>query len=174
MPSPEQPRRNRPSETAALVFAIVSILVFFGCCVWFWVQAPGNMATHFDSGGQPDGWTSKADLLWIFVPTGIGLPVLMSIRALYEKLPISLINAPFKEYWLERDEKAFLFGCLMELLRTVAGLTALLFASILVIIMGQARSATIPEWMTLVPTAVFLIAAGLAVWRLYRRLTPPR
>lgn len=174
MTSPAQPHRNPPGETVALIFAIVSILVFFGCSVWFWVQVPDNVATHFDSGGQPDDWTSTAGLLWIFVPLGVGLPALMSIRPLFEKLPISLINAPSKEYWLERGEKDFLFSCLMELMRTVAGLTALLFASILVIIMREARSATMPEWMTLVPTAVFLIAVGLALWRLCRRLTPPR
>ncbi|WGP05296.1 hypothetical protein QFE97_14445 [Bacillus subtilis] len=50
MPSPAQPHRNPPSERAALVFAIASILVFLGFSVWFWVQAPENVATHFDSG----------------------------------------------------------------------------------------------------------------------------
>ena len=90
MPSSPEPHRNPSSETAALIFAVASILVFIGVCVWFWVQAPGNIATHFDSGGQPDDWTSKTGLLWIFLP------------------------------------------------------------------------------------AVFLAATGLAVWRFYRRLTPPR
>lgn len=174
MPSLEQPHRNSPSERAALIFAIASILVYFGVSVWFWVQAPENVATHFDSGGQPDDWTSKAGLLWIFVPIGLGLPVLMSIRPLFEKLPVSLINAPHKEYWLERGGKTYLVDCLMELLRITAGLTALLFAAILVIIAETARSATISEWLTFVPTVIFLIATGFAVWRFYRRLTPPR
>ena len=62
---------------------------------------------------------------------------------------------------------------LMELLRITAGLTALLIAAILVIIAEGARSATMPEWLTFVPTAVFLAATGLAVWRFYHRLTPP-
>ena len=65
-------------------------------------------------------------------------------------------------------------GCVMELLRITAGLTALLIAAILVIIAEGARSATMSEWLTFVPTAVFLVATGLAVWRFYRRLTPPR
>lgn len=174
MPSSAQPHRNPPGETATLIFAVASILVFIGVCVWFWVQAPENIATHFDSGGQPDDWTSKTGLLWIFLPIGLGLPVLMSIRPLLEKLPVSLINAPHKEYWLERDEKTYLVDCLMELLRITAGLTALLIAAILVIIAETARSATMPEWLTFVPTAIFLAATGLAVWRFYRSLTPPR
>ena len=145
MPSPAQPHRNPPSEIAALIFAVASILVFLGVCVWFWGQAPDNVATHFDSGGQPDDWTSKAGLLGIFVPVGVGLPVLMSIRPLFEKLPVSLINAQHKEYWLERDEKTYLVGCVMELLRITAGLTALLIAAILVIIAEAARSATMSE-----------------------------
>ncbi|GAA1515871.1 DUF1648 domain-containing protein [Brevibacterium permense] len=174
MPSPSQPHRNPPSGTAALIFACLSILVFLAFCVWFWVQAPDTVATHFDSGGQPDDWTSKAGLLGIFVPVGLGLPTLMSIRPLIAKLPISLINAPHKEYWIERGDKTYLVDCLMELLRITAGLTALLIAAILVIITEGARSATMPEWLTVVPTAVFLAATGLAVWRFYHRLTPPR
>ena len=174
MPSPTQPQRNPPSERAALIFACLSILVFVGFSVWFWVESPENVATHFDSSGQPDGWSSKAGLLWLFVPLGVGLPVLMSIRPLFEKLPAPLINAPHKEYWLERDEKTYLVGCVMELLRITAGLTALLIAAILVIIAEGARSATMSEWLTFVPTAIFLAATGLAVWRFYRRLTPPR
>ncbi|MCU4295910.1 DUF1648 domain-containing protein [Brevibacterium permense] len=174
MPSSAQPHRNPSSETAALVFVVASILVFLGVCVWFWVQAPDNVATHFDSGGRPDDWTSKAGLLGIFLPIGIGLPALMSIRPLVEKLPVSLINAPYKEYWIERGEKSYLVDCLMELLRITAGLTALLIAAIFVIIAEAARSATMSEWLTFVPTAIFLAATGLAVWRFYRRLTPPR
>lgn len=174
MPSPAQPHRNPPSERAALIFACLSILVFVGFSVWFWVQAPENVATHFDSSGQPDGWSSKAGLLWLFVPLGVGLPVLLSIRPLFEQLPISLINAPHKEYWIERGEKAFLFDCLMEMLRITAGLCALLFAAILVIFLEDARSATVPAWMFFVPTVVFIVIMGLAFFRFYRRLTPPR
>ncbi|UVI35178.1 DUF1648 domain-containing protein [Brevibacterium spongiae] len=174
MTSSAEPRRNPPSEFAALVFAIASILIFLGFSVWFWVQAPDTVATHFDSAGQPDDWSSKTGLLGIFVPLGVGLPLLFSIRWIWARLPISLINMPSKDYWLERGERTFLFDCLMEFMRIVGGLLALLFASILVIIMREARTATMPEWMTLVPTAIFLIATGLAVWRLYRRLTPPR
>lgn len=59
-------------------------------------------------------------------------------------------------------------------MRIVAGLTALLFASILVIIMREARSATMPEWMTFVPTVIFIGATVVALWHLNRRLRPPR
>jgi uncharacterized membrane protein len=167
-------RENPIGGIAALVFAIASILVFAGFALWFWVQAPDVVASHFDSSGQPDDWSSKASALAWLVPLGVGLPVLLSIRPLWKKLPKSLINIPFKEYWLESGEETFLFDSLMQFLRIVAGLSALLFASVLVMIMREGRSATMPEWMTFVPTVVFSACIGLALWHLVRRLRPPR
>lgn len=174
MPSSVQPSRNPPGETAALIFVIASILVFLAFTVWFWVQAPDTVASHLDSAGRPDGWSSKAGLLGIFVPLGAGVPLLLSIRWIWEKLPVSLVNIPSKDYWLERGERTYLYDCLMQFLRIVGGATALLFASILAAIMRDARSATVPEWMTIVPTVIFLVIVALAVWHLVRRLRPPR
>lgn len=174
MPSSAEPRRNPPGEFAALVFAVVAVLIFLACSIWFWLRAPDVVASHFDDAGQPDDWSSKGSLLALFVPLGVGIPALMSIRWIWEKLPTGLINIPSKEYWLERGEADYLYDCLIEFMRVVAGLVALLFTSVLVIIMREARTATMPEWMTFVPTAVFLVAVGLAVWRLLRRLRPPR
>ena len=167
-------RENPRGDLAALVFAIASILVFAGFSLWFWIQAPDVVASHFDSSGQPDDWSSKTSTLAWLVPLGVGLPVLLSIRAIWEKLPKSLINIPSKDYWLEHGEDVFLFDCLMQFLRIVAGLSALLFASVLVVIMREGRGATMPEWMTFVPTVIFIACIGLALWHLSRRLRPPR
>lgn len=167
-------RENPSGDVAALVFAIVSILVFAGFALWLWTQAPDVVASHFDSSGQPDDWSSKTSTLAWLVPLGVGLPTLMSIRPIWEKIPKSLINIPSKEYWLEHGEETFLFDCLMQFMRIVAGLTALLFATVLVMIVREGRGATMPEWMTFVPTVIFIACTGLALWHLSRRLHPPR
>lgn len=167
-------RENPSGDAAALVFAIASILVFAGFALWFWFQAPDVVASHFDSSGQPDDWSSKTSTLAWLVPLGVGLPALMSIRPIWEKLPKSLINIPSKDYWLERGEETFLFDSLMQFMRIFAGLTALLFVSVLVMIMREGRDATMPEWMTFVPTVIFIACTVLALWHLSRRLRPPR
>ena len=71
-------------------------------------------------------------------------------------------------------DSAKLVEAAREVLRAEGEYSPLLIAAILVIIAEAARSATMSEWLTFVPTAIFLAATGLAVCRFYRRLTPPR
>ena len=174
MTSSEPIRQSPFAAFAALVFAALSILIFIGTAVWFWIQAPDTVASHFDSSGQPDDWSSKAGTLGWLVPIGVGIPVLLSIRWIWEKLPISLINIPFKDYWLERGERAYLFDCVMEFMRIIGGTTALLLTSVLVMIMREGRGATMPTGMTFLPTGVFLIITAASLINLVRRLRPPR
>ena len=156
------------------MFVALSILVFISTAVWFWIQSPDTVASHFDSSGQPDDWSSKAGTLGWLVPIGVGIPVLFSIRWIWEKLPISLINIPFKDYWLERGERTYLFDCVMEFMHIIGGTTALLLTSALVMIMREGRGATMPTGMTFLPTGVFLIITAAALINLVRRLRPPR
>ncbi|WP_209371541.1 DUF1648 domain-containing protein [Brevibacterium renqingii] len=169
------PQRQNPfGAFAALVFAAVSILVFIGTAVWFWIQAPDTVASHFDSSGQPDDWSSKAGTLGWLVPIGVGLPLLFSIRWIWEKLPSSIVNIPFKEYWLAHGERTYLYDCLMEFMRILGGAMALLLTTVLVMIMREGRGATMPTGMTFLPTGVFLIITAAALINLVRRLRPPR
>ncbi|MCI4011138.1 DUF1648 domain-containing protein [Brevibacterium sp. ZH18] len=172
MTSSSAPRQNPLEATAALVFATVSILVFIGASIWFWTQAPETVASHFDASGQPDDWSSKAGMMAVLVPLGIGFPLIFSIRWIWEKLPTAIINFPNKDYWLERGEHAYLYDCLMQFLRTLGGSLALLFTTILVMILREGRGASMPTGMSFVPTVFFLVIAGLATWRTYRQLKP--
>ena len=162
------------ADFAALVFAVLSILVFIGSAIWFWVQAPDTVASHFDASGQPDDWSSKANTLGLLVPIGVGIPALFSIRWIWEKLPSSIVNIPFKDYWLNSGERAYLYDCLMQFMRFTGGALALLLTSVLVMIMREGRGATMPTGMTFLPTGVFLIIAAAALINLVLRLRPPR
>src|SRR5699024_378687 len=172
--SSPNPRRTPMADFAALVFAVLSILVFIGSAIWFWVQAPDTVASHFDASGQPDDWSSKANTLGLLVPIGVGIPALFSIRWIWEKLPSSIVNIPFKDYWLNSGERASLYDCLMQFMRFTGGALALLLTSVLVMIMREGRGATMPTGMTFLPTGVFLIITAAALINLVRRLRPPR
>lgn len=151
---------------------MLSILVFISSAVWLWTQAPDQVPSHFNARGQPDDWDSKASTLAVLVPIGIGLPLLLSIRWIWEKVPMSLVNIPHKDYWLERGERDHLFDCLMEFLRITAGALALLLTSALVMILRVGEERPTPEALTFVPTLVFLVIVGVGLWRLYRQLKP--
>jgi uncharacterized membrane protein len=173
MSSSDTPSRNSSGAFAALIFAVVSVLIFVGFCVWYWFQAPDTVASHINAEGQADDWSSKGSMLAILVPLGVGIPLLFSIRWIWEKLPTGLINIPQKEYWLEQGERAYLFDCLMEFMRIVGGLVALLFTAELRDVM-HGTTESMQGWWTFAPTVVFLVATGLALWLLMHRLRPTR
>lgn len=155
-----------------MLFAIVSIAIVAGVSIVTWTTAPDKVPSHFNAAGQPDDWSSKNETLWLLVPLGIGLPVLMSIRALIELLPPAAINAPHRDAWIDSGNGPYLYDCLIEFLRIVAGLLALLFAVIILNILRVAGGAESSFVTMLAPTALFLVGTGLAIWNLYRRLAP--
>ena len=174
MPSTQPPAPRPVGGRAALIFAVLSILVFAGTAGWLWFSTPDTVASHFDAAGRVDDRSSKAATMGLLVPLGIGVPVLFSIRWIWQKLPPALISLPFKDYWLDRGERTFVDDCLMEFMRIMAGATALLMTTVLVMIMRDARGATMPTAMSFVPTIVFLVVTAAALFNTVRRLRPPR
>ena len=172
MPSSSDPCRNPKADRVALAFAVLSILVFLGTALWFWIQAPDHVASHFDAAGQPDGWSSKTETLGVLVPIGIAITLAFTTRWIWEKLPTSIINIPNKHYWIEHGETSYLYDCLMQFMRIMGGSVALLFTTILVMILREGRGASMPTGMTFIPTAVFLLIAAAATWRFWRQLKP--
>ncbi|AZT92746.1 DUF1648 domain-containing protein [Brevibacterium aurantiacum] len=174
MPSSSVPRRNPRGAFSALVFAAAAIAVLAVTAVWFWIQAPDVVPSHFDVTGRPDEWSSKSEILGILVPIGIGIPVLFSIRWIWESLPTSIVNIPNKDHWLELGEDTYLYDCLMQFMRTLGGAIALLFTAILVIMFKVGQGAESSVIVTLVPVAGFLVVSAAALWILVRQLDPRR
>lgn len=174
MPSPSAPRRNPRGAFAALIFAVVAIAVLAVTVLWFWIQAPDQVPSHFDVAGRPDEWSSKSETLGILAPIGIGIPVLFSIRWIWESLPTSIVNIPNKDHWLELGEVGYLYDCLMQFMRTIGGTMALLFTAILITMFQVGQGAESSVIATLVPVAVFLVVSAAALWILVRQLDPRR
>lgn len=174
MPSPSVPRRNPRGAFNALIYAVVAIAVLAVTAVWFLIQAPDQVPSHFDVTGRPDDWSSKSGTLGTLAPIGIGLPILFSIRWIWESLPTSIVNIPNKDHWLEHGEHAYLYDCLMQFMRTIGGTLALLFTAILITMLQVGQGADSSVIATLVPTAVFLVVCAAALWILVRQLDPRR
>ncbi|HCG54908.1 MAG TPA: DUF1648 domain-containing protein [Brevibacterium sp.] len=155
-----------------MIFAVLSILVLIGFAVWAWFNAPDQVPSHFGANGQPDGWSSKSEVMAWLVPLGVGIPALLSIRQIYEKLPLGLVNIPHKEYWLQRGERDYLFDCLMEFMRITAGACALLFTVSLAQTLDVGMGRSWPEALLILPTGVFLVITAIAMWNLLRQLKP--
>jgi serine/threonine-protein kinase len=67
---------------------------------------PTRVASHFDGGGQPNGWMSRSSYLIFTAAFGVGLPaiVILGFRVL-RHLPSDLINIPRRDYWLAPERR---------------------------------------------------------------------
>lgn len=110
-------------------------------------------------------------MTWL-VPLGVGLPTVLSIRQIYERLPIGLVNIPHKDYWLQRGERDYLFDCLTEFMRITAGACALLFALSLAQTFNVGSGKPWPDALLFLPTIAFLVVVAVAMWNLLRQLSP--
>jgi len=80
-----------------LLLATVHIAYYAG-------QLPENMATHFDGAGGANGFDSKASFLTIYAVTMLGLAGMFIVIAFsIQRLPVSMINLPNRDYWLSGD-----------------------------------------------------------------------
>ena len=72
----------------------------------YWPQLPEKMASHFNAGGQPDGWMNKGSFVGLMVLIQFGLAAMMfGIGRLTRVLPPSMINVPNREYWLADERR---------------------------------------------------------------------
>jgi uncharacterized membrane protein len=82
------------------------IAVFVSQCVFYYPNLPAEMASHFGANGEPDGWMSK-ESYFVLLAVVLGLIVLefTFLPFLIEKMPLSLINMPNKEYWFSGEKR---------------------------------------------------------------------
>lgn len=72
----------------------------------FWVACPGNVATHFGFGGQPDGWgPAWANFAMIAGVNVLLFVIFFFIPVLVRIIPGKFINLPHKDYWLREENR---------------------------------------------------------------------
>ncbi len=90
---------------------------------FMYARLPEEIATHFDVSGQADGWGRKDTFFSIF----LGVAVFLNLVFLFlhcsgvRKIPTSLINLPWKEYWFANEERKAQAYQRLELLMAATG-----------------------------------------------------
>jgi serine/threonine-protein kinase len=128
--------------------------------LFYYPQLPAQVASHFDAGGRPNGWSSKS--AYFALHTFIVLIVAICFAALpawLEHAPARLVNLPNKDYWLAPERRAATmarvasaltwFGCV--------GLIFILVVTSLVIDFNLGRKSALPA----VP--IWALIGGIAV-----------
>jgi hypothetical protein len=118
------------SRLPKMLFVLLAILAV----IHFWsnyAPLPDVVASHFNGSGVANGWQSKSVFFAFFVGAiALASLVAFGIPGIISKMPVDLINLPYKEYWLAAERKAgtldFLdrsfawFGCAVLLVVTTA------------------------------------------------------
>ncbi len=138
-----------------------------------WPLLPVRLATHFDYSGQPNGWSTKSELLVIL--TGmLAIFVAGFISTFWlAHLPHHLINIPGKGYWLAAERRALTLSWLGEWARWFLIVTVSFVGAVI----GGAIEAnlappphyTLPGW--LFPSFACLVV-GMLGWILWRLRMP--
>ena len=107
----------RDHRTSLLILGTLTLL-YVVHMVYGLSDQPGPMATHFGSGGRPNGWMSNsAFLLFGAALWATMVACFWTLRPLLRRVKPSLVNIPHKAWWLDpvrREETIATAGAWME------------------------------------------------------------
>jgi uncharacterized membrane protein len=162
---------SRPASI--IVFALLCVALA-GILSFYLPMLPDRVATHFDGGGSPNGWSSRTDIIASAAALVAITAAIFLVAGLLLRLPDSLINIPNKSYWLAPGRRDQALAFMRDWLRWFVALTLALL--VLTIGMGlQANLATPAKlagswWWAL---AGYVLIAVAMVGALVRRFRAP-
>ena len=163
-------RAGRVILAVLLAAAVLQIL-------YYYPQLPSTVASHFGSGGRPNGWSTKEGffgiylgVLALFLLTFGGLPVL------FRRISPVWINLPNKDYWLAPERRDYTVTTLRsEMLwfgnATIAFMIAVFELAIRANLVESPRLSEPAMWFLL---AGYLVYTVLWLVQFYRRFARPR
>jgi uncharacterized membrane-anchored protein YitT (DUF2179 family) len=140
-----------------------------------WSDLPPVMASHFDAQGVPNGFQSRgAFMSIIFGVQAVMIVAFGVVAALLHRIPPSLINLPYREYWLTGDRMheaiertatwTAWFGC---------GTSALIFGVFELALQANLTRTPLDSTLMWLLLGGFFVGAGVGVVRLFASLKPP-
>jgi uncharacterized membrane protein len=142
----------------------------------FWVQLPEKMATHFDAGGQPDGWMSKAGFIAFAVLMQAGLAgIMFGVGKLIRVVPASMVNIPNRDYWLTEERREQTFDETESMLAWIAAGTSIFLLVICCLVLdanvGEKKGfSSFSTWVAVVVYLAWLLVFCVLKLRKYYRL----
>lgn len=151
------------------------LAAYLAVVVIFAVGAPTRVPSHFNGAGVADDWSSKSSTVVFMTLIGVGLPVLLGIPWPWGRWP-ALLNVPYKDHWIETDQRAGLTARVVTFMRLVGGLVCALMGAMLAVMLVDSLATgpadTAPGWLFGAFTAAFIVGIGLCVVKIFRDLKP--
>lgn len=168
-------RHVAPGYRGALAFVVTAITSNLLLAIAFLLVAPDKVPSHFNAIGAIDSWSTKTTAASSLLTVGAGLPILMAIPWPWGKRP-SLLNLPYKNDWIATGRRQGLTDRVVVFMRLLGGLMALLADVILLVTLidpkAESRAEIAPGWVLVASIGIFVIGAGLCLWKVFRDLKP--
>lgn len=168
---------REPAAWWARLVLGVTLAAWVASIAWMVATLPDRVPTHWSASGTPDGWSSKTGALAFVVL----LPALMFFPMIWLSRLVLVwpqgVNAPYKEWWLDRPRRLVRFERLLrEDLMVIVSVSVLLMVAI-DLIMGYAAhqpGGTVPAWWFPVVTVAYLVVLTAVTVRMLvsRRYRP--
>ncbi len=165
---------RRLAQRVFLALVVLAIIQQF----YYFPQLPEKVAIHFNFRGLPDNWARRETFAAIFWSVlGLNTLIFLGISRLLPRFPGALVNIPNRDYWLSGERRSQTIPVLQGYVWWINNLT---FALLLIVFQMSIRVnlreketvAAAPFW---VPVAIYILALGYLVFRMYRRFRlPPR
>jgi len=75
--------------------------------LYYYPQLPDVVASHFNAAGTANGWQPKGAFFGIYGGVIVLIVLVFSVSVFFmDRIPVSLINLPNKDYWLSPERRA--------------------------------------------------------------------
>ena len=116
---------------AGYVVFVVAVAVGLSQLLYIRQQLPETVASHFGSGGKPDGFMARDSYLLLMAVLQIGLPLFMvAIAKGIRFMPNDLINVPNRQFWLSPLYREFTLGYMEAMLVWISALTCIFLIAV--------------------------------------------
>ncbi|MTB84194.1 DUF1648 domain-containing protein [Nocardioides sp. zg-578] len=132
-----------------MVTARLSFLLSLSCFAVALVAAalllPDEVPLHFSGSGEPDRWGTRSEALLTMGLVGALLAVVLGASAaLADRMPITLLNVPHKDWWTATPERERRMRAMMRADLRVIGAATVLFLTLLVVVTTTAARSEDP------------------------------
>ncbi|MFN7243984.1 MAG: DUF1648 domain-containing protein [Dietzia cercidiphylli] len=161
---------KEPTSPWILILVVATVVVWLAVLAWQVVVLPERVPTHFGSGGEPDGWSSKAGALAFSSLLPLTVFVLIPLTSLLVLRAPEFINGPNKEWWTATAPRLRRFERLVRedlWLIVVVTLALLVAMQVGIVIAVDAPGQRMPEEFLFGGLAVFGVGLVAVLVRMY-------
>ncbi len=160
---------------AGYVVLVVAVALGFVQLLYIRQQLPETVASHFGSGGKPDGFMARDSYLVLMAVLEIGLPLFMVALAKGIRfMPIDLINVPNRQFWLSPPYREFTLRYMEAMLVWISAVTSIfLIALNYLSYRANIDKSPLDEFSFIAMLAVFMLfVVGICIFMFWRFRLP--